>query len=77
MKKIYRAFEKKEGKKYIETFRSEDIDSIYKAFATELMYCKIWKSPVYKRMTDVNNYDGTRTVTFFQEYGKSIYCIEI
>ena len=75
---MYRIYEKKEGKKYVETYRTEDELEIYKSLASELMYCKIWKSPIYNRMKERNNYDGTRTVTFYQTNGgRSIYKVKL
>lgn len=72
-KNIYRAFEKKEGRNWIETFRTTDENQIYKDLSSELLYCRVFKSPRYHRMTQNNNYDGTRTIIFYTDYGRSIY----
>lgn len=76
MKKISRTYEKKEGRKYIETYRTEDENQVYKDFANEIMYKLVFKSPVYKSMKQYSNYDGTRTVIFYQDNGRSIYIIK-
>lgn len=76
MKKISRAYEKKEGRKYIETYRTEDENQVYKDFANEIMYKLVFKCPEYKSMKQYSNYDGTRTVIFYQDNGRSIYIIK-
>lgn len=76
MKKISRTYEKKEDRKYIETYRTEDENQVYKDFANEIMYKLVFKSPVYKSMKQYSNYDGTRTVIFYQDNGRSIYIIK-
>lgn len=70
-----RTFEVKEGRGWRETYRTEDRAEVYEALANDLLYLKVFKSPVYKRMTQRNNYDGTRTVIIYQDNGRSIYRI--
>lgn len=70
-----RTFEVKEGKGWRETYRTEDRAEVYEALANDLLYLKVFKSPVYKRMTQRNNYDGTRTVIIYQDNGRSVYRI--
>lgn len=72
---IYRTFEKKSGRNWEETYRTEDRAKVYEDLANELMSLKVFKSPIYKRLTQHNNYDGTRTIIIYQEYGRSIYRI--
>lgn len=74
MKKVCRTFEVKEGK---ETYRTEDRAKVYEDLACCLMYTKVFKSPCYKRMTDCPNYDGTRTITFYQDNGRSVFVVEM
>lgn len=76
MKNIYRVFEVKEGKNWKETYRTDDSAKVYEDLAHELMNLKVFKSPVYKRMTQHNNYDGTRTVIIYQDHGRSVYRID-
>lgn len=76
MRKISRVFQIKEGRSWKETYRTEDQAEIYKSLAQELMNSKIFHSSYYKRMEQHNNYDGTRTITFYQDNGKSVYIIE-
>lgn len=76
MRKISRVFQIKEGRSWKETYRTEDQAEIYKSLAQELMNSKIFHSSYYKRMEQRNNYDGTRTVTFYQDNGKSVYTVE-
>lgn len=70
-----RTFEVKEGRGWRETYRTEDRAEVYEALANDLLYLKVFKSPVYKRMTQRNNYDGTRTVIIYQDNGRSVYRI--
>ena len=70
---IYRAFEVKEGKTWRETYRTEDESEVYRSLADELMAHKVFHSPVYRRMEQHNNYDGTRTIIFYQTRGRSVY----
>lgn len=72
-----RTFEVKEGMGWRETYRTEDRAEVYEALANDLLYLKVFKSPVpvYKRMTQRNNYDGTRTVIIYQDNGRSVYRI--
>ena len=72
---IYRAFEVKKGRNWEETYRTEDKEKIFEDLANELMNLKVFKSPVYKRLTQHNNYDGTRTVIIYQDNGRSVYRI--
>lgn len=76
MKQIKRTFEVKEGKAWRETYRTEDRAKVYEDLANELMNLKVFKSPVYKSVTQRPNYDGTRTVIIYQEGGRSVYVIE-
>lgn len=76
MKTISRKYEKKEGRKWIMTYYTEDELEVYKNFSMELMYSKVFKSPLYKRMVQYSNYDGTRTVVFYQETGRSVYIVK-
>lgn len=76
MKTISRTFEKKDGRKWVETFRTEDRARVYEDLCNEILYLKVFKSPVYKRMEQHSNYDGTRTITIYQEYGRSVYIIK-
>lgn len=72
---IYRTFEVKDEKNWKETYRTEDKAKVYEDLANELMNLKVFKSPVYKRLTQRNNYDGTRTVIIYQDNGRSVYRI--
>lgn len=76
MRTVKRTFEVKDGKQWRETYCTEDRAKVYEDLATELMNLKVFKSPVYKRMTQHTNYDGTRTVIIYQNNGRSVYIIE-
>lgn len=75
MKTICRTFEVKDGRNWRETYRTEDPLLIYQSLADELLYLKVFKSPAYKRMTQHNNYDGTRTIIIYQDHGRSVYVV--
>ena len=75
MRTIYRTFEVKEGRGWKETYKTEDQAKVYEDLANELLNLKVFKSPVYKRMTQHSNYDGTRTIIIYQEHGRSVYII--
>ena len=74
--KYYRAYERKEGRTWIETYRTEDEAQIYEDLAHELLALKIFKSPLYKSIRQHNNYDGTRTIIIYQDYGRSVYRVQ-
>ena len=74
--KYYRAYERKEGRTWRETYRTEDETEVYKSLAQELLMLKVFKSPLYKRMNQQNNYDGTRTIIIYQDYGRSVYRVQ-
>ena len=76
MKNISRVFEVKEGRIWKETYRTEDPLTVYEGLASELLNLKIFKSPVYKRMTQRPNYDGTRTIIIYQDTGRSVYIVK-
>lgn len=76
MRTISRSFEVKEGRTWRETYRTEDPAMVYESLASELMNLKVFKSPVYKRMTQHSNYDGTRTVIIYQDAGRSVYIVK-
>ena len=73
---IKRIFEVKDGRSYRETYRTTDEAEVYKSFSSELMNKLVFKSPYYTRMTQYNNYDGTRTVIFYQTNGRSVYTVK-
>lgn len=73
--KLYRTFEVKEGRNWRETYRTEDTAKIYEDLANELLNLKVFKSPVYRRMEQHNNYDGTRTIKIYQDTGRSVYVV--
>ena len=68
---IYRAFEVKEGKTYRETYRTEDRVQVYEDLAHELLSHKVFHSNYYTKMEQHNNYDGTRTIMFYQKHGST------
>ena len=70
-----RIFEVKEGKNWKETYRTENRAEVYEALANDLLYLKVFKSPIYKKLVQRNNYDGTRTVIIYQDNGRSVYRI--
>lgn len=73
--KLYRTFEVKEGRNWRETYRTEDTAKVYEDLANELLNLKVFKSPVYRRMEQYNNYDGTRTIKIYQDTGRSVYVV--
>lgn len=75
MKRISRVFEVKEGKVWRETYRTEDATMVYEGLARELLYHKVFHSSYYTKMEQHNNYDGTRTIIFYQNTGRSKYII--
>lgn len=76
MKAISRVFEVKSGSRWEETYRTEDRAKVYEDLANELLNLKVFKSPAYKRLTQQNNYDGTRTIVIYQDTGRSVYTVK-
>lgn len=76
MKTISRTFEVKEGRKWRETYRTEDAAKVYEDLACELLNLKVFKSPRYRRLEQHPNYDGTRTITIYQDTGRSVYVVK-
>ena len=76
MRNISRAFEVKAGRGWKQTFYTEDKETVYESLATDLMYLKVFKSPMYKRLVQYSNYDGTRTIIVYQDNGRSVYIVK-
>ena len=76
MKDVYRTFEIKNGRQWTEAYRTEDRAEVYEDLALELLNLKVFKASCYKRITQHNNYDGTRTIIIYQDTGRSVYRIE-
>ena len=75
MKTISRVFEVKNGSRWTETYRTEDRAKVYEDLANELLNLKVFKSASYKRLIQHSNYDGTRTITIYQDTGRSVYIV--
>lgn len=73
---LYRTFEIKNCRYWEETYRTEDRAKVYEDLAHELLNLKVFKASCYRRMTQHNNYDGTRTIIIYQDTGRSVYRIE-
>jgi len=65
-KTISMTCERKEGRKWVETYASTNAEHCYQMYAGHLYDKYIAKAPYIKRVTDQCNYDGTRTITFYQ-----------
>lgn len=76
MKTISRAFYTREGRKWKQTYYTECPQKVYEDFSQELMNHKVFHVSYINSMTQYNNYDGTRTVIFYEKYGKSVYIIK-
>lgn len=58
------------------THHTDNKDTILKGLVYDLMSRYVWKScPVY-RVTDNNNYDGTRTIRVYRRYGDRHFLYE-
>ena len=75
MKTISRTFEIKNGRQWEETYRTEDRAKVYEDLANELLNLKVFRSPAYKRLIQYSNFDGTRTITIYQDTGRSVYTV--
>lgn len=76
-RQIERRYEVKEGRTWRTTYRTEEPEEIYKSLAQQLMSHKVFHAPYIKRMEQRTNYDGTRTVKFYEDNGgRSVYIIE-
>lgn len=73
---LYRTFEIKNGRQWTETYRTEDRAKVYEDLAHELLNLKVFKMLCYKRITQHNNYDGTRTIVIYQDTGRSVYRVD-
>lgn len=74
---LYASYEKKENGKYVETWRTENREGIYERLAQALISKKLHHCTYYKRITDNNNYDGTRTIVMYDDIGgRNIFRIE-
>lgn len=76
MREISRTFEIKVNQGWMETYRTTDRTKVYEDLATELLNAKIFKYQSYTRMKQHNNYDGTRTIIFYQTNGRSVYTVK-
>ncbi len=76
-RQIEQRYEEKDGRTWKMTYRTEDPEEIYKGLAQQLLSHKVFHASYIKRMEQHNNYDGTRTVTFYEDNGgRRVYIIE-
>ena len=73
MKPISRAFYVKEGKEWKQTYYTEDVQKVYEDITSEFLNHKVFHVPYIKRMEQYSNYDGTRTVTFYETRKKRLH----
>ena len=58
--------ERKEGRQWVQDYESTNAEHCYQMYAAHLYDKYIAKAPYIKHVTDKCNYDGTRTITFYQ-----------
>lgn len=58
--------ERKEGRQWVQDYESTNAEHCYQTYAAHLYDKYIAKAPYIRRVTDKCNYDGTRTITFYQ-----------
>lgn len=62
---------------WTETFHSEDKEYVYSCLARDLLAHYVHKAPYIKRITDRNNYTGTRTIIVTYDNGtRSEYIVK-
>lgn len=59
---IWCAYEVKEGREYVETYRETDPAAVYRGLADDLVRAKLIGCTGY-RFARHNNYDGSQTIT--------------
>ena len=68
-KEIRRVCEVKEGNKWVVTYVDPDEVSVYKWLAHDLTAKKLHKCTYITRITDRNNFDGTRDIVVSYDNG--------
>lgn len=75
--KEFRRIEVKQGKKWIESYTTNDTNEINRSLAHDMIAKKLHSCTYIKSIKDRCNYDGTRTITVtYDNDCRSIYCIE-
>lgn len=57
--RVMRIFERQEGRKWVETYFCDNESTVYRYLADALRIKYLWKSPVYKTVTEDRVGDGT------------------
>ncbi len=74
---MLRTYEKKTARGYIETFREDNPDAVWKDLAQIMTAKYLNKSSLYTRTTRRNNYDGTETIIFYDIHnGRNTFIVE-
>ena len=61
---------------HVTTFETTDPSTIWERLAQDLIAKKMHKCSYIRSIKDVNNYDGTRTITVYEDNGyKGVYTI--
>lgn len=74
-----RTMEVKEGKNWIETYSTTDEVDVLEWLVNDLISKYMFKSRTIKRIKELNNYDGTRTITVYYEgnqAARSVYIVK-
>ena len=58
----YCMVEVKDGRSWVETYRTENPENIQRRLCHDLIAGKLHHAGYVKRITDKTNYDGTRTI---------------
>lgn len=74
-------FERKLGRKWVNTYETTNEADIYDRLAHELIAKKLHACTYISRITDRNNYDGTRTIVvtysnYGATYGRGTYIVK-
>lgn len=67
--KVSFTYERKEGRTYNATYRTEDPETVYERLAQELISKKMCGCTWIKSMSRVNQYDGTAKITVRYDTG--------
>lgn len=77
MKQIQRVAEKKNGRKWEQTFVTTDEKEVYESLAHDLIAKKLHNASWITRISDRSNYDGTWNITVTYDNGcRSIYTVK-
>lgn len=68
--------DRKVSKRWVRDYEATNADHAMMMYSSHLYDKYIAHAPYIKRVTDKNNYDGTRTITFYMGDYRTVYTVK-